>query len=119
MMFNVVPVDTMDTSPFALRADSISNTPDTTFVTETDTAEIFPIIMGGISAPSEVMQIDSPVIIKDTIVEPKMMVGEFVIPVHPMVMGKIACTKPNKVSKPTPVDRKTKGEVFISGDVKF
>jgi hypothetical protein len=118
MMFNVVPVDTMDTSSFVLRADSVSNTLDTTAIIQTDSAEIFPIIMGGISAPPVLVEVDTPVIVKDTMVEPPKMVGEIEVQ-RPMIMGKMVCTKPNQVNKPKPVERKTKGEVRIMGDLKL
>lgn len=122
ILFNVVPVDTIDTSSFVLRADSVSNTLDTAIISQTDSNENFPIIMGGISAPPVLMKVDTPVLTKDTIVEPLKIVGEIEVPVRPMIMGKMVCTRPTQTNK-TPiqktVERKTKGEVRIMGDLKF
>jgi len=113
MIFNVVPVDMLDTSTFVLRADTVTANIDTT--------EITPMIMGGLVAPvEEVEKADTSIITGAVAVEP-VMVGQVVLP-PPMIMGKMVCSKPNmknKHAKQKPVEQKIKGEVRIMGDLKF
>jgi len=125
IMFNVVPVDMADTSSLALRADSVSTvTTDTTFFAPIDSTEINPMIMGGMTVPvEEAVEVDTAIITGDVAVEP-IMVGQMVAvqPPPPMIMGKMVCNKPAQVKKPPkqkPVERKTKGEVEIMGDIDF
>jgi len=118
MMFNVVAVDTLDTVSKVLRTDTLS-------VTQTDSIETPPMIMGGMMPPvvEDIPADTIKTITGDTVVEP-MTVGELVLPPPPppMIMGKMVCTKPKQENKPPkqkPMERKIKGEVIMLGDVKF
>jgi hypothetical protein len=118
MMLNVIPVDTLDTVSKVLRTDTLS-------VTQTDSIETPPMIMGGMKPPvvEDIPADTIKTITGDTVVEP-MTVGELVLPPPPppMIMGKMVCTKPKQENKPTkqkPVERKVKGDVIMLGDVKF
>lgn len=126
IMFNVVPVDMADTSSLTLRADSVSTAiTDTTSFALIDSTEINPMIMGGMVVPVEEVIVDTTATLTgDVAVEP-VMVGQIVPPPPPpppMIMGKMVCNKPAQVNKPQkqkPVERKTKGEVRIVGELDF
>ena len=119
-MFNVIPVDTLDTISHVIRTDSVS-TADTVALTPIDSTEINPIIMGGIVVPiEEAVEVAPEIITGDVAVEP-VMVGQVVLPPPPppMIMGKMVCTKPKQENKPPkqkPVERKIKGEVIMLGE---
>jgi len=124
MMFNVIPVDTLNSVSHVLRTDSVS-TADTVALTTIDSTEIYHVIMGGMVTPvEEAVAVDTvKTITGDTVVE-HMTVGELVLPPPPppMIMGQMVCNKPKQENKPPkqkPVERKIKGEVIMLGDVKF
>jgi len=107
-VFNKLITDTADTSSVILSVDTLMAATDTT-VQEIEVDVQEPMITGGVSVPVQLPPMDTLKPATDSVIIEKV----------PMLLGKVACTRPNKTNKPKTEERKTKGEVRIMGNLMF
>ncbi|MCX6198901.1 MAG: hypothetical protein NTY88_06725 [Bacteroidetes bacterium] len=116
MQLHIVATDVMDTASLILKTD-------TTSIEKKDSIEPQQIMMGGAVSVTEVKPVYE-MLTGDTIINPA--VTKDTVVSYPMMMGKVACTRPQKtdeeikkVEKTKQTEKKTKGEVRLMGDLIY
>ncbi len=117
MQIHVVTTDVMDTASLVLKMDTAK-------IDTVNSIKPRHIMMGGAVSVTEVKPKVYEMLTGDTVINPTVIKDTVVS--YPMMMGKVACTRPQKtveeikkVEKTKQTEKKTKGEVRLMGDLMF
>lgn len=123
MQLHIVATDVMDTASMVLRTDAAQELTDTVAMMKGNVIET-PIMVGGAVAITEAFPIIDEMLTGDTVINPTVIKDTIVS--YPMLMGKVACNRPQKiieeikkVEKTKTTEKKTKGEVRLMGDLIY